>query len=116
MNNLSWLLYAAGALEALGRVFFSLSVALIVGYGAFYVISCISASDDHEPIPTFRPGCWVAGVLMAILACVTPSAQTVYMIAASEVGARAADTAEARELLDLLRHRVRDALSDTKKS
>jgi hypothetical protein len=116
MNSLSWLLYAAGALESLGRVFFALSVALIVGYGALYAIGCMNASDSHEPMPTFRPGYWVGGVMMAILACVTPSAQTVYMIAASEVGARAADTAEARELLDLLRHRVRDALSDTKKS
>jgi hypothetical protein len=110
MNTLSWLLYFAGAAE-------NISVLLI--FGSFITLSAVVVAKfvygiEDKPQPKVRR--YVIGAAIAsAVACLLPSSKTVYMIAASEVGGRVAETAEAREMLDLLRTRVKDALAGSKK-
>lgn len=112
MNKLSWMLYAADALDKLSLVLFVLgSLGLIVCL-ATWAVMAMSADIDKKPKPK-APSPLLAGLIgCLLLACFLPSAKTVYMIAASEAGERIAATAEAREMLDLVRQKLKTVLTD----
>lgn len=116
MNSLSWLLYAANTLENVGTFLVLVTVALLAGYVISYGVRCIVADANNRDAPEFSRKTIYVGFAIGAAACFIPPAKTVYMIAASEVGSRVADTAEGKELLDLLRARVREALTEEKKS
>lgn len=87
MNNLSWFLYIADVVPALGTLFGFLAIfgTLLGGFvhGAFMV----NTWDDDQEWPAKR---WVwhavAVFTFAILSILIPSKETLYKIAASEVG------------------------------
>lgn len=111
MNGLSWALYAAGTLDSL-KIFLVL-VGLALG-PAYLIVTAIQHTDGFsfgEPWPWPKAYAF-GGLLMLFVSCAVPSAKTVYMIAASEAGERVASSAEGREMLDLVRRRIRELLSD----
>jgi hypothetical protein len=110
MNSLSWALYAAGTLDSLKIVLMLMAIV----FGPVYLIATAfqrgdAYGDDKWPWPK---GAFFSAVVMLFIWCAVPSAKTVYMIAASEAGERVANSPEGREMLELLRHRIRDFLSD----
>lgn len=114
MNALSWALYAADAFGSLKVVFALFAVAL----GPIFLIVTAIQHDSFEcrfenslawPWPKKSV---IAASILAILSCIVPSTKTVYLVAASEVAGRVADSPEGRQMLDLIRRRIFDALSD----
>lgn len=87
MNELSWMIYFAGVVGALGTVMALIAAALIIGtpVAAFFL-----SFDEHvEPHISRMKVNWrlfSLGIALAIMACLIPSKETVYAIAASETG------------------------------
>ena len=100
MNSLSWMFYLAGVVENLGNL---LAVGSVIS-GLCSVFVCMYALIEAEP-KAFRwlrltlPTC----ALFAILAVFTPNKDTLYAIAASEVGEevlKSPETTKARAALN----------------
>lgn len=96
MNQLSWLLYAGNVAHNLGPVFFILSaifiIATIVNAG---VGNTYSDGPSHEQDMAvqkrFRGYLWLSAPVMVVcmlLAALCPSKDTLYAIAASEMGGK----------------------------
>lgn len=85
MNNLSWMLYFA---DVLANVRFFLLLLGAVGV-AFWGSFSLYESETYSKSPTW----WVGGVFCfsLFLACFMPSKDTMYAIAASEVGEQLLD-------------------------
>lgn len=107
MNTLSWLLYAAEVVSNIG--------ALLVATGAFgllglVIVSIIYAVEKGGLVPNF--GRYVAALVVSLLVGASiPSRNTIYMIAASEMGEKVAPTDDAKEVYNLLRNKVREVLA-----
>lgn len=114
MNALSWALYAADALGSLKVLLFVL--AGIFGPAAL-IVTAIQREDASMSYSTSKPWPWpkgsvAAALMMTFVACALPSSRTVYMIAASEAGERIANSQDGRDMLDLIRRKIREALSE----
>ena len=98
MNSLSWLIYLADVAGNLDSFFFALMIVSIIA-AVIWVIVMFSALDENEGPTFWRPwrriGYFVIAPLFftgVILGSVVPSRDTVYAIAASEMGERALRT------------------------
>lgn len=110
MNTLSWLLYAAEALERLQWI---VGFSAFVGFALTAVLQAVALSVDDGPVVLPHIKRIIATIAaLALLSCLIPSKQTVYMIAASELAERVVVSPEGRELTELLKRRVREALGD----
>jgi len=101
MNNVSWILYVIDVIPSLGilgLLLCGLSILLL------FILppKGITMFGQHHDSPFAaldRPLPWVLMVIGAILASFTPSKETLYMIAASEVGEAIISSEEGRELV-----------------
>ena len=89
MNDLSWLLYWGGVS---GNASVILASAVSIGFGVlglWTVIACIEGHGDNYTGPK-----WLFSIpaIAALLLIFTPSQNTVYAIAASEMGEKALDS------------------------
>lgn len=99
MNTLSWLLYLADVADNLDWFFFLVMLIAIIGT-VIWIAAALAASEDKNLPDDFWPswkkvGLWLllpAFVLGVVLGSVIPSKDTVYAIAASEMGERALNT------------------------
>lgn len=112
MNNLSWLLYLADISASISAFLVIATIASFILFLMMGVLPAMIAAAENKPRPRL-PRTAIAGLLaMGLSACLFPSSKTVYMIAASEAGERIAATAEAREMLDLVRQKLKTVLTD----
>lgn len=116
MNNLSYLLYFADVSDSIRGVFgflcFIIGFALLVN---LVVYSVAKTEQDINPLilPFFTRTLKIISpvfVFFLILSIFSPSKQTVYMIAASQTGEVVIKSPEAKEMLDLLKGRIKKAL------
>ena len=102
MNTLSWLLLAAHSVSAL-KMTFALVGLLILVLAVFYFIGGINAWDDidsercKERMGSARVRLFTAVLFFSVAAFIPPQ-NTLYAIAASEIGERAAKTDTAQQL------------------
>ena len=106
MNSLSWFLYLANVVDNVGNVF--VLFAILSGI-AMFVWSFASAAyaieggQDAQRVKHFlRFIPWIF-VITSFLVAVTPSRDTVYLIAASEEGEMVVNTPEAKEVMSDLK-------------
>lgn len=98
MNQLSWLIYLADVAGNLDNFFFTIMILSLIATGIWVVVGSIAA-DDNEDADFWRVWRKVGWAVIApsfffgtILGSVVPSKDTVYAIAASEMGERALQT------------------------
>lgn len=123
MNTVSFIIYLTHVLPTLGAIFGTAAVVLgIVSVGAIIVwliakeeASSYRATEDDKRFPATVLGVVkfaVSGfIISAILAVIFPNTQTMYMIAASELGEEVIVSPEAKQLYQDLR----DVLASYKK-
>lgn len=87
MNELSWLIYLAGALNNVG-VLFGL-VAIITGLTAGFLTLARAIERDQFSPPN---GLLILCAVAALVASVVPDRNTIYAIAASEMGEKMLET------------------------
>lgn len=117
MNNLSILIYLAEVVGNLRGVL--IAVAVISGGGAGIVaLICALAEDTTYPQPEIK-GLWKSHLrwlwltgFAAMLAAFTPSAPTIYMIAASEAGETIVQTPDAIEMMGDLKAIIKKRLKE----
>ncbi len=97
MNSLSWLIYLADVCDNVDWVFSLITVLMTIAFIVWGLVGM--AASDTETDPDFWKGWrkigWVvpASALAAILlGSVVPSKETIYAIAASEMGEKALNT------------------------
>ena len=115
MNNLSYILYFAEVLPAVaGSLRFLLSLAL-VSYATYLFVFAILKADGtqshvrnydkeryewwNNSSPVFKPWLIAGALFLLILQSAIPSKETIYLIAASEVGEVAVESDVGKELL-----------------
>lgn len=96
MNQLSWLIYGAEVLGNIGALFCILGFAALGATAGGVLIGAIerdntySDSDRWQAALDFQKSCLKIGPLFAVImfsvSCFIPSKETVYAIAASEIG------------------------------
>ena len=84
MNNLSILLYAADVTSSLGTLLFGVGLIGSVAGVLIFLIS-LDSDPDFDAIRPYRHSIFYAVALLAV-ACLFPSKDTMYAIAASEMG------------------------------
>lgn len=124
MNTVSFIIYLTYVIPTLGTIFgvatvvlgFTTLIGIIAYFCAQHDASSYRASEDDKRFPTTVLSMLkLAGFSFAtslILAVVLPNQQTMYMIAASELGEEVIVSPEAKELYQDLR----DVLSSYKKT
>jgi len=121
MNSLSWLLYTADVVDSLGismGILCALSV-LSAGAGGFALM--LTHNDygmeekDRKPFwKVVNLSVWVFCVAL-VVSCITPSKETVYAIAASEMGEKAMATPTAGKAMKALNHWLDKQVEETEK-
>jgi hypothetical protein len=111
MNDLSWLLYAADVLPSLkgwmNVASWCLIIPCILGW---FIVTCMIMSEGlDDELRAFRNGLWngTKTALPFLFVCLTistiiPSRDTIYLIAASEMGEEALKTEQAQKVGDYL--------------
>lgn len=104
MNSLSWLIYFAEAVDTFGKM---LGTALFISIFALMAASAalvIGHVEDEPVISSFgkRLAKWTLSILFigSILSVITPSRQTVLLIAASEIGERVMTSDRVQGVID----------------
>ncbi|MEN5106670.1 hypothetical protein [Brucella anthropi] len=126
MNTLSWLLYLSEVVGRIGNVTAAIAVfGGIAGLFLFVIGRIIPWTDwswDNEETKknkldarekagnVGRSLIFIAAISLAITA-VTPSKQTIYLIAASEAGEVVVKSDEAKEIMSGLRDIIKDQIS-----
>lgn len=102
MNTLSWLLYAAHVAGGLQTLFLFSALAMFVTM-IFYTLAKSCEKERFCP-----PSSRMIAILVAfgVLTALVPSSNTIYMIAASEMGEIVVTSPEVQEVLNALRERV----------
>lgn len=133
MNNLSALIYLADVAHGVNVATVIFAILLVIGYGVattvrlFYHVDNNTSHDkqynpdDYEAAQTFfknrewlpsRISVLVFAALVAT-AIMTPSAQTLYLIAGSEIGEQAVMNEEVRGIYEDVRAVLRSYVRDT---
>lgn len=116
MNSLSWLLYFADVVGNLSVFFLMIAIAGVIVV-VFPIIPAMIIEKDYDwgrlarkAFCILLPIIFICGLLSAL----SPSRDTVYMIAASEAGEEVVNNPEVRELmgdtLKLIRQKIKDEL------
>lgn len=100
MNNLSWLIYLADVVDTLNGFALTVTVLSLIGTVVFTIIGVVGVGSMYEAenkscralCRAFLP--WFAPLffLFAILTAALPARETVYAIAASEMGEQVLQT------------------------
>lgn len=99
MNELSWLIYLAQVLTSLGYLFVGMSIILLIAAAIGVLAACIA--HDEADVKTARKVAFVCiplCVLCAFVGNVLPNKETLYAIAASQLGERIVQSGEVKEL------------------
>jgi len=107
MNNLSWLIYFADVIVSIGRLFSFLTFVCFCVIGVSAIVLFVSLDHDNEVdrriralsariLKIFIP----VAILMVLLTSLTPSKNTVMMIAASEMGERVLKSQQVQSVID----------------
>lgn len=104
MNSLSWLIYLAEVVDTFGKM---LDVVLIIAVAALLAasIATVIGHLDEEPIITsfgkkLAKATLVTASICSIFFVITPSRQTVLLIAASEIGERVVTSDRVQGVID----------------
>lgn len=118
MNALSWFLYAADVLSKIGMMFGGIgALSLILGVifvipGYMVVWTAYSYSDKDQINKSKAAFAWLAprmiasGFILLMISMTIPAKQTMYMIAASEMGEMVVQTEQAQEVFSELKDTV----------
>jgi hypothetical protein len=92
MNSISWFIYIAQVSQSLGNLLIGFGAATITCCGFYTFARTLAASIDAETfVPHFPAARYVAlGVLFLLIGNLMPERNTMYAIAASQVGERVA--------------------------
>lgn len=100
MNELSWMIYAA---DVCGKVFFAAGLLAVVGaVGGAFIGAMLRDEGNHEEGKAIHK--WTLRVCPALLflAVITPSKDTVYAMAASEMGEKVVQSQTANKAMQAL--------------
>lgn len=99
MNTLSWLLYFADVAGGIDSVFTAIAVVSLIAAFIWGVIGFAAVSVDDPNLDFWRSRCKIGWSIIApslffgsILSSAVPSKDTIYAIAASEMGEQALQT------------------------
>lgn len=107
MNSLSWLIYFAGVTGGVKNLLTFFSFAGIAIGLAGLIFGLIVTAHDEKTIGALLTGfgrtALPLGILAGLLQVAVPPPNTIYMIAASEMGEKVVTAPETRDMLDDLR-------------
>lgn len=118
MNQLSWLLYAADVASGLGGLaaFIAFLGCVALCASILFKIVCHADADFRNSFGTLcdRATWWSAGVftVSVLVAVFTPSKDTLYAIAASEVGEQIVESPTANKAVQALNHWLDEQIED----
>lgn len=128
MNDLSLLLYFADVLGGLSKFLLFVGVVLLSVAGVTVFVGCMEMSVNSRHGPENNDYIrgkewrdfglkylWVA-VVAVVVSLLMPSRETMYMIAASEVGEEAIQTPEFAKMRKILNKYLDEQLSDTEET
>lgn len=131
MNSLSWLIYGAEVIPSIGNLAGVVGAISGLGWIALNGITAIARGHHNDmsryykgdPIKGVRrehgfvmPRLWILPVVVLAVATVIPSKQTIYMIAASEMGQKVYETPATQGLLGDLHAIVKKELAKMKEA
>jgi hypothetical protein len=123
MNTLSWLIYAADALVSIKTIFGTAAIILLISTviilaAALIVGACGEADDDDDArafsrhsFRYFRIGLPIV-IIASFLYAMIPTANTIYMIAASEAGEQIVTSPGAVEMMGDLKAIIKKKLKE----
>ena len=88
MNNLSWFLYAADFLQSVSILLTFICILSVISMCVFTGMS-LSARSNEEEFPYKLNYLWIPILMLALITAAIPSKNTMYAIAASEMGEKA---------------------------
>ena len=119
MNSISWFLYLADVVEKVG-IFFSV-LTVLGGIGALFLLIIMAIHNtEHRHRDEKYPWWWFALLILtwfffASVAVLSPSKDTLYMIAGSEITETVVNTPEAKEILDETRKAILNQIKELQK-
>lgn len=114
MNNLSWMIYAADVLGNLRNLFTACAIMSGLAVCAISLAYAIGQADgDVEEGSWKKPLRLLPLVFVfALMAVLSPSSSTIYMIAASEAGETVVTSPEAKEIFSDLKSVIKSKLKE----
>jgi len=115
MNSLSWMIYAAEVVGRMGDVstFFSIGCAMAYPMSIVLTAYAIDMHDmTQESAQKWRRMPVIVGLIALPFAVLTPSSNTIYLIAASEAGETVIQSPEAREVFNDLKTIIKGKLKE----
>jgi len=111
MNNLSWLIYFADVLPAFAS---TVSVLSVLSLGLFCIVAFVSAAAcEWESVAPYMKWIFVPVTALFLITPI-PSKETIYLIAASEVGEAALDTPEVTKIRAIINKFLDEAAAPEK--
>lgn len=120
MNTLSWLIYAAEALSKISGIAGAVAIlcAIMMGVALFFVP--LICDFDESLMATYARAIIIKGgaflLVVTTIYVASPSAKTLYMIAASEAGGQVVTSPDAIEMMGdlkaIIKKRLREQLED----
>ena len=122
MNSVSWFLYFPDVTNSLSVVFCVVALLSSIGIGVMWLVLTVNASvEDDRFKPAHMPvRMWAFPLILLFLACFLPSKNTMYAIAASQMGEKIAQSEAVRGIADdatrALQNWIRKQIEDSSKS
>lgn len=113
MNNLSWLLLIGDIVQNISITISLLSFFGLFGFLGLGFVRCLIGDSFEAGWPIAKIGLWIF-IPMIIVTTLIPSKQTIYMIAASEMGETVINSPETKKMFDLLKSKVEEQLAPIK--
>jgi hypothetical protein len=115
MNNLSWLLYFAEVAGKLGSIAGLITLLMAVGLAGVIFWYAMSLDEDlRVPKPPVKSYLTVF-VITLLISIVTPTKETIYLIAGSEAGEAVVTSESGQEILNDIRQVIKYQLEGLKK-
>lgn len=115
MNNLSWFLYFAEVIPSLGHAAMLIFIIVLLVGGVILFVWTMEWYTDDAPKPWF--GVYLTTLVVCLLVSVlTPSEETIYLIAGSEAGEAVVTSPEGQEILNDIHTIIKQQLNNLKES
>lgn len=110
MNTLSWLIYLGGVVENLNIILIPicLILAILVLIQTIHYIG--EEGDASNAFKSTYKTSSLMFIVVALLLVVTPSRQTLYLVAASEAAHVAVESEDGKQMMSMLRKKIFKAL------
>lgn len=99
MNTLSWFLYFADVFSSLGALLAMGSIAMAF---VWLILGAILSDSAPGQLPRWWKICWVIPPIMIFVSALIPSKNTMYAIAASELGQQAVESRVGQKALQAI--------------